>query len=300
MKTDEAYEILGLQPPFSYDEKVIKKKYHSLCLKYHPDKNNNDEDCTHKFQQINEAFQLLTNKNTSENSYENHLYSVLDGILPIYLRNEKIYKVIQQILKTCEKLTLLKLEQLDVNIIEHIFKFLYLHKDLLYINNEVFENIKQIIKQKRNNDQCLQIYPSIEDLFLNNVYKLKMEDEVYLIPLWHKNVVYEHKETEIIVTCYKPTEYNIHEYWSVDDKNNIYIEMEKNLSQLINQENLEFSIGNQVFYYPVKKLHLCIETAQHFILHKQGICKENKNNIFDVSEKADIKVNLFIVNDYIA
>ena len=125
MNTNQAFEILELSNNISYDEKIIKKQYHSLCLKYHPDKNNNDEQCTKKFQEINEAYQFLSNNNTqSEYSYENHLYSVLDGILPIYLRNENIYKTIKNIILTCEKLTILKLQALDVYTLEQIENFI--------------------------------------------------------------------------------------------------------------------------------------------------------------------------------
>lgn len=52
----QAYEVLGLEQdsPFA----VVKKKYHLLALKYHPDKN---PDGGEKFKQISAAYALLSN-----------------------------------------------------------------------------------------------------------------------------------------------------------------------------------------------------------------------------------------------
>jgi DnaJ-class molecular chaperone len=42
------------------DETTIKKSYRALSLKYHPDRNPNDPGATHKFQEINEAYEHLS------------------------------------------------------------------------------------------------------------------------------------------------------------------------------------------------------------------------------------------------
>ena len=41
------------------DQDAIKKSYRKLCMKWHPDKNNNSEDSTDKFKRLNEAYDVL-------------------------------------------------------------------------------------------------------------------------------------------------------------------------------------------------------------------------------------------------
>src|SRR5580700_11293202 len=52
------YTILGVQKTASEDE--IKKAYRKLAHQYHPDKAGGDEK---KFKEINEAYQVLSDKN---------------------------------------------------------------------------------------------------------------------------------------------------------------------------------------------------------------------------------------------
>src|SRR5258708_30942412 len=52
------YKILGVAKNASEDD--IKKAYRKLARKYHPDLNPNDKEANKKFQQINEANEVLS------------------------------------------------------------------------------------------------------------------------------------------------------------------------------------------------------------------------------------------------
>jgi len=55
------YKILEIKD-YTCTEEIIKKKYHKLSLKYHPDKNNGDKIYEEKFKDINEAYDILYNE----------------------------------------------------------------------------------------------------------------------------------------------------------------------------------------------------------------------------------------------
>lgn len=72
------YEILWLDENAS--EEDIKKTYKKLALKYHPDRNKWEKESEEKFKQINEAYQVLWDKNKKNqyDSYRKWWYSNFD------------------------------------------------------------------------------------------------------------------------------------------------------------------------------------------------------------------------------
>ena len=60
MAKRDYYEILGVPKSASDDE--IKKAYRKLAIKYHPDKNQGDKEAEAKFKEINEAHDVLSDK----------------------------------------------------------------------------------------------------------------------------------------------------------------------------------------------------------------------------------------------
>jgi DnaJ-class molecular chaperone len=66
-KMKDYYKILNISMEATNDE--IKKAFRSLAKKYHPDRNPNDKDALRKFQEINEAYEVLS-KEASKKKYD--------------------------------------------------------------------------------------------------------------------------------------------------------------------------------------------------------------------------------------
>lgn len=60
MAEQSYYDILGVSKNASDDE--IKKAYRKLALKYHPDRNPGDKEAEKKFKEVNEAHEVLSDK----------------------------------------------------------------------------------------------------------------------------------------------------------------------------------------------------------------------------------------------
>lgn len=67
------YKILGVAKEASKDE--IKKAFRNLAKKYHPDKNKDDESAIKKFQDVSEAYEVLSDEKSKE-EYDKKLESM--------------------------------------------------------------------------------------------------------------------------------------------------------------------------------------------------------------------------------
>ena len=287
MNKNEAIEILNLN-----DEKIcelnIKKKYRVLALLYHPEKNKN-EDANEKFQKINEAYNfLMNNKNCNENiSYKELIFEFLENHFDIKDNNvkEKIYIYIDKNINSFIQYLLLKYfnDNNLINIYKLIEKF---ENNINIFDNKLINNIKNTIINRVSNIEQIILNPILSDLLEDNIYKFNYKNEIYYIPLWHEELIYDYNESEFIIKI----EPNLPENVSLDNNNNLLIDIEYNIRDIWDREEIFFYLESKEF--KLIKKNLTLRKMQKVILKNQGISKIDHNNIFNNKNRSDIIINL--------
>jgi len=310
----EALDELELTSADILSIDVIKKHYHMLALKWHPDKNNNKEEATEKFKKINEAYEFLTNVMQDEdedlNTYSSFVSSsslkepksyitiVTTFISSLFKdsSNEEIIKIIREIVNettvVLTKTYLSKLfERLEYQKAIELYQLLHKYSSILYISNDILELVSLIIREKAQNSKVFILKPSMKDLLNHNIYKLYVDDQLYLVPLWHSELYFDAPDgSEIIVLCQPKLPENV----TIDENNNIYYEttisIKNELTILIKDKFVSLEVGEKWFSIPLNKLH--IKEEQIYVLKNQGIMQISEKNIYNVSNKSDIIVKI--------
>lgn len=297
-------------------QEYIKKQFHKLALINHPDKNGNSVESTNKFQEINEAYEYMSKELkeinnlsdadfvSSETKEMNNRYiyllslfigSIIEGDF-----KEIIKKVIKDIVTIGKNISLERIfDELDKDSALEVYNFICKYRHILHIGNDTLEFVSSLIKKKYNNDQVFILNPSIVDLIESNIFKLYVDDELYLVPLWHNELYFDGKNSlnnsDIIVLCNPELPANMR----IDEDNNLHVTKEiegQYLLDLIKRDHESFVsllIGNRDFSIPLNKL--CMKKEQIYKFPKQGISQVIESDIYNVSCKADIIVKIQIV-----
>ena len=303
----------------------LKRCYHKKALKYHPDKNGNTPESTERFKLINESYEFLKREDDLKSNYDKNNInqpddeksSVYKDILQLFLKgildgkySESISTIIKEIIlnfSEVKKMASLKMfDGLDKETTINIYNFLSKYRSLFHFSNEFLDKVKDIIIMKHDDIMVYVLNPSIDDLLNNNIYKLYVEEELYLVPLWHsemyfdvkkrerENELKETKETkdtkEIIVLCDPELPKNI----SIDEDNNLYIEVNLNVSDislfLSSSKNMKVFVGKKELDIPLYNLY--IRHTQLYRIKGEGLTKIKENDIYDISDKCDIIVKI--------
>lgn len=310
MSIQKAFDILEISLDENIDREYVKKKYHKLALKWHPDKN--QEECAKaKFQLINEAYEYLLNElfwdelnensDTFVSSSETEQSKLYINILSSFVSslfngtyNDMLLNILKEISLGYETVTLLylrkKCETLDKQKVIELYHLLYKYKHILYISDNTLELVSLIIKEKYKNDKIFILQPCLEDIMDHKIYKLYVDDQLYLVPLWHNELYFDGPDgTEIIVLCQPQLPTNI----TIDENNNIYCDkMIKINSELLNSKFVSLEIGDKLFLIPLSKLY--IKDEQIYKLKDQGISKIIEKDIYNITNKSDIIVKIIL------
>ena len=326
MDIKKARNILNLKYNYTQDE--LKKNYRILALKYHPDKNSNSEESCKIFQDINSAYLYLMNLTISpdesvhrdfqdgDNTASSYPTESYIAIFRVFIQSllQKMTNSISKdrdddktdytsitintlmkiIIDDCHELSLKMFEDLDKETAYTIYEIITTYHKEFHISSEKLELFEKIMSKKMALDNLVVVSVSLDELFSdNNIYVLEHDDKKYYIPLWHTELYYKLGETsinntsrELIVRCIPVTP----SYIYIDTNNDIYIDLRMKIADLLDKKCIDFDIGGRKFTIPASVLY--IMNNQTYVLSAQGIPVINTKNMYDVSAKSSIIVNI--------
>lgn len=308
----------------------LKKAYHINALIYHPDKNK-ALDSTNSFQKIHEAYNYLhklintkkdnnynnynNNDETNETKYNDLLINFINILIKNYTTNNELNELneineiqfnVKKFKKDCidysYKLIENILDKLNIDLLEEIYNILN-NKNLIYhniTNTKAIELIKKILLKKLKDYNIFIINPNLKNLLNSEIYKLIINqetstelqpetetDELY-IPLWHNELNYNNN----IIKIYPIIQDNI----EIDNENNIILNYNNSfitIQKLVEKYEypyFEIMLEHLNLMIPLKELK--ITKTQKYIFNNIGIPKINFKDIFDISEKSKIIINI--------
>lgn len=292
MNFQKACKILDINDKQKLNVDELKHKYKLYALKFHPDKNKSI-DATEKFQEINSAYQYLCshdielNEPYQENtSYSDILFTFMTSIIPIDKDTNVIHIIIQKLTHVCESKSHDFLEKLDKDTLIKIYDVINTNKDIFHIKDEYITKIENIINNKIQKDEVIILNPTLEDLFDNNLYRLTLDKNTYIIPLWHHELQYDNNGKDLYVRCNPVLLDDI----EIDETNDIHVYKSYKIHEIWGKQDIEIEIGNRIF--PIEAYELkFIENQTVFILDS-GISRPNVKNIYDISMLSTIYIHV--------
>jgi hypothetical protein len=301
----------------------IKKRYHTLALQYHPDKNGNTSESKERFQEISEAYSFLSkelgigNKKGNMREQEEHGWdfadmdvdvddmntgssyaNILQEFLTDFMKNG-IYSVYVKeiLLKGCKNIS----KKVDKDTALEIYEFLSKYKKSLHISNDIIQTMKEIVLEKYKNDNVYILNPGLNDLLGNQpCYKLVVDEKTYYVPLWHNELYFDSlssregeeieedaEDSEIIVKCIPEIPENMY----IDEENNLYINIDIPFSTITKEREYVVKVADGIDI-PIPFYHLYLRKEQQCVFKKIGIYKINPKDVWNTNKRADIIIRI--------
>jgi molecular chaperone DnaJ len=207
-----AMQVLDLTEP-SFTMKELKQQYRMYALMYHPDKNP-APDASARFQEIKDAYDFLCpycvlersldedsdlgSEEMQENTYSSILKYFMGSLQNAYSDkiNDVLHEIVEKMLSVCEKQSIHILESINLPKFGIIYSILTKYRHVFLLSPEFYEEMDKIREKKEGGMEVIELRPKIEDMFQHMVYKLVRKDAIYLVPLWHQEMVFEEIEED--------------------------------------------------------------------------------------------------------
>jgi len=308
MDLNKAEKILGLKENYNLED--VKRNFRVMALKYHPDKNK-EENANEKFQEVYEAYEYLTNNdwvhihkeiNKEESTKEENNNIRFNNIFDIFLKSLKskdgsridpvlLNNLLHLISVGCKKISKRMFELFDKTTLLRMFSYALQLKDILGLTKEEITEMEDYLKSKNKDCEIYILNPSLNNLLLDHIYILKHNDKELYIPLWHSEIIYDDDES-VIIRCIP----ELPDYINIDEENNLIINIEITFEQLIKEKGVNIEEYTKKENDKIRMKDLYIRANQEYILKNKGISVINTEQIFKTSERADLIFKIKIVD----
>lgn len=288
MNEKKAINVLEIDNLSNYNLDSLKKQYKKISLKKHPDKPNGDKD---KFIELTEAYEYIINNNffDKNESDDNDIFKLFTKIVSLGKNTNEKSKIKEKLITIINNISSKLLDNIDRDNLIFLMQIIEKYKDIV-LDNEVYEEIKRCIKEKMKNIEIYQLNPTINDLFLDNVYSLNVDNETIYVPLWHNELIYEINKKTIIVQIIPDLSDNCY----IDDKSNIYFYYNMKLnSELLDKDTIDIKID--FLHFPLKVEKLKVKRNQTITFNNKGISKINNKDTYDNSIKSNLNLNITFI-----
>ena len=297
MNSTLAREIIGFDEnePITQDE--LKRKYRRLALQFHPDKNGNSAESAENFKMIHNAYEYLQIYIVSQSDDEpgaaaseagDDYMTILQRFIESIIQSPNMNEIIKEIVMNgCKKMSTRLFENMSKDTSIELLSFISKHRNILHIDPDTIQCVREIILEKYKNDQIYILNPSLDDLLENNVYKLDVDGKIYLVPLWHSEVYFDGSGCDIIVQCIPDLPANMY----VDENNALHVNINAPFTiSLLDSPVVLFKLGKQSF-----PLQVQFKKTQTCYLHNQGISIIDEKNMYNIFPKGGVYVKITFV-----
>jgi hypothetical protein len=274
----------------------LKQQYRRMALKHHPDKNQT-KDAT-QFICIQTSYEYLLkhikglpdiHTASHKDDYQSLLFSFLKDVIlnqEERIKEKWLYMILFKITNIVDKPLLDFLNLVNLDLLIKIYDIINTYKDVLNIPDDFIVKIAEIVSNKIQQNECIILNPFIEDLLEDNLYKLTEKNHKCIIPLWHHELVYDISGQDMYVRCFPLLPDNV----KVDEYNNVHVAVTYAIKDIFGTEKIDVKVGNMMFFIHTKDISLT--KTQKKVFKDCGISRINTKNIYDVSKRGDIIVNL--------
>jgi hypothetical protein len=269
---------------------TVRKQYKMMALKYHPDKNKSP-DANARYQEIKEAHDFLLKYLDIHSSDEEHSTwsSSVSSFFETLYNNEHLQKrvfhpLLMKIIETCETKIF---EKMDATRATKIYDILLKYKDSLHLSDEFLQRVNETIRGAPIS-KAFVLNPNLDDMLDHSVYKLKIEEETYYVPLWHSELIYN---KSCVVQCEPELPDNV----ELDEDNNVHVFLTYNLFDLWRggEKNVEYFLGKKTCSFPLDSLH--VKKDQVIVKLGEGIPVANGVEIFSVERLSDVYLHITLI-----